>query len=358
MLPLNLKLSKQQMENLQAALKHAQILGDISKANRIMSLLMLSTGHSIEEITKILMVTAQAIRAWLKKYILEGIRGLRSGKSPGRPSRLTKSQRKELKKMIEDGPEESGFVGSCWRSPMIQSLVYDHFGVSYNIHYLSELLNNMGLSYQKAKFFADKRDEKVREKWLKEEWPEILNLAKEKTAYILFGDEASFPQWGTLSYTWAPKGKQPIVKTSGSRKGYKIFGLIDYYTGKFFSKGHEGKLNAESYMEFLQDVLSKTRKHIILIQDGASYHTSRKMKDFFKKHEERITVYQLPSYSPDYNPIEKLWKKIKTQGTHLKYFPTFESLKDKINEMLGIFEYARNEVLSLFGFYDNLEIAY
>jgi transposase len=291
MLPLNLKLSKQQKENLQAALKRAQILGDISKANRIMSLLMLAADHSIEGITKILMVTAQAIRAWLKKYILEGIRGLRSGKSPGRPSRLTKSQRRELKKMIEAGPEAAGFLGSCWRTPMIQSLVYDHFGVSYNIHYLSELLNNMGLSYQRAKFVADKQDKKAREEWLKEKWPEILKLAEEKNSYILFGDEASFPQWGTLSYTWAPKGKQPIVKTSGNRKGYKIFGLIDYFTGKFFSKGHEGKLNSRSYMEFLQEVLAKTRKHIILIQDGAPYHKGNKMNLFFEKNKERMTVY-------------------------------------------------------------------
>ena len=50
----------------------------------------------------------------------------------------------------------------------------------------------------------------------------------------MFGDEASFPQWGTLSYTWAEKGKTPIIETSGKRKGYKVFGLIEYWTGKFF----------------------------------------------------------------------------------------------------------------------------
>jgi len=57
--------------------------------------------------------------------------------------------------------------------------------------------------------------------------------------------------------------------------------------------------------------VKKTRKHIILIQDGAPYHKSKAMKDFFEKYSNRITVYRLPSYSPDYNPIEMLWKKIK-----------------------------------------------
>jgi len=77
---------------------------------------------------------------------------------------------------------------------------------------------------------------------------------------ILFGDKASFPQWGTLNYTWAPIGEQPVIQTSGNRKSYKVFGLIDYHTGNFYSKGHEEKLNSESYMEFLMEVLSKTRR--------------------------------------------------------------------------------------------------
>ncbi len=100
--------------------------------------------------------------------------------------------------------------------------------------------------------------------------------------------------------------------------------------------------------------MSKTRKHIILIQDGAKYHTSKAMKEFFVKRADRITVYNLPSYSPDYNPIEKLWKKIKEKEIHLQYFPTFDSLKTKVEESLLHFKDLKHEILSLFGFYDDL----
>lgn len=78
------------------------------------------------------------------------------------------------------------------------------------------------------------------------------------------------------------------------------------------------------------------------------------MKKFFTKKAYRITVYNLPSYSPDYNPIEKLWKKIKGKEIHLLYFPTFNSLKDKFEEALLHFKDLKDEVLSLFGFYKNL----
>ena len=110
--------------------------------------------------------------------------------------------------------------------------------------------------------------------------------------------------------------------------------MIEYWTGKFFYKSQEGKLESSSYIEFLKEILSSTKKHIVLIQDGAKHHTSKLVKEFFKENKDRLTVFQLPSYSPDYNPIEKLWKKIKEGGTHLTYFPTFEDLKDKVNETL------------------------
>ena len=71
-------------------------------------------------------------------------------------------------------------------------------------------------------------------------------------------------------------------------------------------------------------------------------------KAFFEKHAARLTVYQLPSYSPDYNPIEKLWKKVKEKGTHLHYFPTFDALKDTVDQALLQFLDAPREVLSLF----------
>ena len=78
------------------------------------------------------------------------------------------------------------------------------------------------------------------------------------------------------------------------------------------------------------------------------------MQAFYEKNKDRLTVFKLPSYSPDYNPIEKLWKKIKEKGTHLQYFPTFEDLKAKVNESLIQFDNAPEEIISLFAMVDEL----
>jgi transposase len=333
----------------------AEKAGDLRTVKRVLAIMAVADGIQYSQIAPTLKVNEESIRLWVNAMLLKGVSALKSAKGPGRPSKLTKTQRKELDKLITDGPEKAGFPGACWRSPMIQVLIYERFGVFYSVHYISQLLKNMGFSYQKAKFVADHKDPEKRKQWIENTWPEILKLAKEKNSYILFGDEASFPQWGSLTYTWAKRGQQPVVKTSGNRRGYKVFGLIDYFSGRFFYKGHDkGRLNSESYESFLTEVLSKTRKHIILIQDGARYHTSKAMVRFFAQKAHRLTVFNLPSYSPDYNPIERLWKKIKEKEIHLHYFPTFDSLKNKVEEALLHFNDLKNEILSLFGFYDKL----
>jgi transposase len=351
MLNFRLKLSGTQRRELEGELVGARQAGDLLRTHRVLAILALEEGFVVSEVAAMLRVTRQAVRGWLKRYLLKGARGLRTKKSPGRPPKLTKSQRRKLCELIDAGPAKAGLIGNCWRSPMIQHLIHEHFGVFYCVRYISQLLKSMGYSYQKARFISDHLDPDAREQWLSSTWPQILELARRKNAYVLFGDEASFPQWGTLSYTWSRKGEQPTVETSGKRKGYKVFGLIEYFTGRFFFKCQEERLNSQTYAAYLQEVLSKTRKHLVLIQDGAKYHTSAAMQAFFEAHKDRLTVFQLPSYSPDYNPIEKLWKKVKEKGTHLHYFPSFEALKDKVHETLSFFENAKEEILSLVGMY-------
>jgi transposase len=356
MLYFHLELSVRHKKALEKQLRKAKNRGDTTMLLRILSILCLAEDNTFGEVAALLAVCEDSVRSWFRKYTTKGIEGLFSKKSPGRPPKLTKSQRKKLAQLIDEGPVKAGYMSNCWRSPMIQDLIQKHFGVLYSVKYISQLLSNMGYSYQKARFVSDHLDAEAREKWLNETWPKILDLAKRRKAYLLFGDEASFPQWGTLSHTWAKKGQQPTIKTSGKRKGYKVFGLIDYFTGRFFQKCQEERFNSETYIQFLKEVLVKTRKHIVLIQDGARYHTSKATRAFIEEHAARLTVYNLPSYSPDYNPIEMLWKKVKEEGTHLQYFPTFDALKKKVHDAVVFFEDAAHEVLALFGLYRKISV--
>ena len=272
------------------------------------------------------------------------------------------------------------------------------------------------MSYQKAKFESDRLDndehQAKRKEWIEKQLPEIIKKAKKEEAVVLFGDEVSFALWGSLGRTWAPIGEQPVVKTTGNRKGLKIFGAIDLMKGGFhyceslqyvltqksftvlkkrgmpaeavkqlklainkeifltkqnfidaiqenMSQYHyktygvdsinlaevAGRFNGESYIEFLAQLIENIDGKIILIEDGAPYHSRMIVKDFIKDNATHITVERLPSFSPDFNPIEKLWKNTKRDATHLKYFETFEDLRESVVKTFESYQKDTSKVL-------------
>ncbi len=283
--------------------------------------------------------------------MLRGMASLIYRHSGGRPEKLTPRQKKRLVELIEAGPLVVGFETACWNAVLIRVLIWREFGVLYKRHYVCTLLHNLGFSFQKARFVSDHLDAAKRLTWLAEKWPTIFRAAQRRGGLILFEDEASFAQWGSLSYTWSRRGQQPAVLTSGKRKGYKVFGAIEYFSGRLFYQGIEGRFNSESYQGFLQMILEQTTQPLYLIHDGARYHTSAATQAFLAAHRDRITVEPLPSYSPDDNPIEYLWKKTKQRATHNKYFKEFAALTVSVDKALAYFATHPEEVLGLFGCY-------
>jgi hypothetical protein len=63
------------------------------------------------------------------------------------------------------------------------------------------LLKNLGFSWQKAAFVSAHLDEEKRREWCRSTWPKAVRLARQLGALLLFGDEAGFPPWGTLTCT-------------------------------------------------------------------------------------------------------------------------------------------------------------
>jgi transposase len=340
-------ISKHYRKEVEKKLYTAQQLSDVRGTKYHLAILAVMDDQPFEQVAQTLRVHLKTVAEWVRLFCCYGVKGAPTSKSSGRPPRLTATQKEELGRLLDEGPVKAGYPGACWRSPMIQQLIFERFGIRYNVFYLAQLLRNLGFSWQKAAFVSDHLNEAKRREWRARTWPRALRLARQQKALLLFGDETSFPQWGTLSYTWARRGQQPKVKTSGKRKGYKVFGLIDYFSGRLFYQGHEGRLDTAAYLAFLTQVLAQTTQPLVLIQDGARYHTSKAAQAFFAAHADRVTVFQLPSYSPDYNPIEKLWKKVKDQDTHLHYFPNFASLTTRVEEALLKFTNTPQEILSL-----------
>jgi transposase len=349
---IRIQLSHTTVKDLQSRLQQAYQRDDLRLVRRTTVLLDLLVHHvPVEVLCFQWGLSPACISGWRQDFLLRGMDSLVYRHGGGRRPKLTVKQKKRLVELIEAGPLVVGCETACWNSVLLRVLIWREFGVLYNRHYVCTLLHNLGFSFQKARFVSDHLDTARRQAWLQDEWPTILRAAKRRRGLILFEDEASFAQWGSLSYTWARRGQQPEVPTSGKRKGYKVFGAIEYFSGRLFYQGIEGRFNSDSYQAFLQGIMAQTTAHLFLIHDGARYHTSAATQAFLLAHRDRLTEYPLPSYSPDYNPIEYLWKKTKQRATHNKYFKEFATLTGSVDKALAYFATHSKEVLGLFGCY-------
>jgi transposase len=348
---ITIHLTRPTVKQLTHLLQVAFRAGNLHSIKRISALLWLGDGQAVAQVAQRLGLSKQTIYNWLHAFVLKRWASLRRGSSPGRPPKLSAAQRQRLSALVQAGPEAAGYPTGCWNTALIQDLIEREFQRCYNVHYLAELLRSLGFSYQKARFVSDHLDQAQRQQWLRVTWPTIVAEARRRGALLLFADEASFAQWGSLGYTWARRGQQPLVKTCGKRKGYKVLGLIDYFSGRLFYQGQTERFTAARYCAFLASVLASTDQPILLIQDGARYHTAAATQSFIAQQSARLSVYQLPCYSPDYNPIEHLWRNVKRNKTHNRYFPTFEALSAAVEEGLSYFQEHAAEVKQLMGTY-------
>jgi transposase len=351
MTEVRIRISSDTRKQLEEVLRRAFRAGDLPLVKRVSALLAIGRGEPVASIAVGIGVSASTVYAWLHQFLVHGAVGLQVHWRGGRPAKLTAKQRERLAEIVQAGPEAAGFPTGCWHALLIQQVIERELHVTYNVQYVATLLQGLGFSFQKARFVSDHLDALARATWLTYTWPAWRQQAEAARGLLLFGDEASFAQWGSLGYTWAPIGQQPVVKTTGRRKAYKVFGLIEFFSGRLFFQGISGKLEGASYIAFLTQVLERTHEPLFLVQDGAPYHRSAVLQTFFAAHADRVHVTQLPSYSPDYNPIEFLWRATKRQATHNRYFPEFDALIQTVAETLAYFAAHPERVKALFGRY-------
>jgi len=158
----------------------------------------------------------------------------------------------------------AGFPTGCWHALLVQQVVWREFRVTYNVQYLAALLKNLGFSFQKARFVSDHLDAVARAAW-RPGWrtpgrhgasgprrPRGCCSSATRPA------SRSGGRLATPGCAGAPIGQQPVVKTTGRRRAYKVCGLIEFFSGRLFHRGVEGKFNAASYRAFLEWGLAQT----------------------------------------------------------------------------------------------------
>jgi len=161
-------------------------------------------------------------------------------------------------------------------------------------------------------------------------------------------DEVHFQQHGSRCRMWIPpEVKDPVLLHAPTRKSVGYFGAVRLRDGRFVFRREPEKFNGDSFLHFLQQLRQASRvagKRVVVITDNAPYHHSRTHKWWRETQAGQFDLDFLPPYSPELNPIERVWKLTRRLCLHNRYFQHLNEIMVAVESEFGSWT-RHNEIL-------------
>ena len=209
--------------------------------------------------------------------------------------------------------------------------VYGSYNVKYTVAGMTKWLAAHNFSYKKPKGMPAKADPEKQEEFIMTY--HVLLEATPKTEPILFGDGVHPTMATKITYGWIRKGTDKPIATTASRTRMNLMGAIDLQTMNVICESYE-TINSDAMDKYFGTLRSAytTAAKIHLIVDRGPYNTSLQTQESAKKH--NIILHYLPAYSPNLNPIERVWK---VMNEYVRNNRVFASVKEFRNDILEFF---------------------
>lgn len=290
---------------------------DSRESDRLKAILLRSEGWSLKAIAQALRKHENRIRDYVQSYVeskkVTDARGGSAGK-------LSESQTQELLAHLESHLYQYNY--------QIVAYIKKQYEVEFSVPGLHKWLKRHGFVYKKAKGYPHKADMALQAEFISAY--ETLKKGLGSQEVIVFGDSVHPSQATKLSYGWIKKGSDKAVQTTASRTRMNIVGAIELGAlDKAVIADYE-TINAESIVDFLTQLRRAypSCQTLHWIVDGAGYHKAQAVKD--KAEELDIKLHLLPPYSPNLNPIERLWKVMNKKVRDNTFFSSAKDFRQRI----------------------------
>lgn len=309
-------LTQKEKENLE--LRHKKVR-DVRECDRIKAVLLCHEGWSSAMIAQALRKHEASIVRYLNDFIQSAKPSDESGGSEGH---LNEAQTQQLIQHLCD-------VTYCHQHQIVV-YIKKEFDVDYSVSGLNKWCHQHGFSYKKPKGVPHKFDVEKQAAFI--DHYEALKASLNDDEPLLFMDAVHPTQATKITAGWIKKGVDKAIETTGSRTRLNIVGAIRLgHLSEAIINRYE-TVNGESIVDFLKRMRRyyETSSTIHLVLDGAGYHRSQEVVKEAKKR--NIKLHYLPPYSPNLNPIERLWKVMNKHARNSRYFATAKAFRERIDD--------------------------
>jgi transposase len=299
-------------------------------------LLLLDDGHPWVTVASLLFCSSRTIDRWVKRFHAEGVQGV-AGHKPGRPFRLAADWvRVVVEWVTTKTPRDFGFLRSRWCCETVALLMLSIHHVEVGRETVRGWLHRGNLVYRRPRPVVGPKDPERQAKLDVLRAP-LANLPADETA--VFQDEVDINTNPKIGSMWMVKGQQAEVETPGNNEKRYLSGSIHWRTGQVFVTAGAPKQGRDTplFLAHLDELRSRLRRYrkIHVICDSAKCHTSEAVAVYLWEHRERIDLHLLPKYSPDCNPIERVWWNLHDRITRNHRCQSMQELLDLTFTWLG-----------------------
>jgi transposase len=268
-------------------------------------LLLLADGHSWQDVGSILSCSSRTIDRWVKRFQHDGIAGL-AGHQRGRPFRFAAVWVRLVIAMVTHlSPRHFGSLRSRWTCATVALALHRRYDLNVSRATVRRWLHRGEMVYRRPRPVLGPRDEQRAAK-LADLRALLAELPPDET--VVWEDEADINTNPEIGRMWMRRGQQAKVPTPGTNQKRYVAGSIPWRTGQVFAT--EGpKRNAEWFLAHLDELRRRLRRdrQIHVICDNAKFHGREAVPVSLWEHRDRIELEMLPAYSPDTNPMERVW---------------------------------------------------
>jgi transposase len=299
-------------------------------------LLLLAEGYTWATVCTLLFCSSRTIDRWVKRFHQEGIAGL-AGHKTGRPFRFATTWIQVVVNWVtEKTPRDFGFLRSRWCCEAIALLMLTIHDLEVSRETIRRWLHQGGLVYRRPRPVVGPKDTDRQAK-LDALRSLLARLPADETA--VFQDEVDINTNPKIGSMWMIKGPQTTVETPGNNEKRYLSGSIHWRTGQVFVTEGAPKQGRDTplFLAHLDELRSRLRRYrkIHVLCDSAKCHTSEAVGIYLWEHRERIDLHLLPKYSPDCNPIERVWWNLHDQITRNHKCRSMQELLDLTLAWLG-----------------------
>ena len=278
----------------------------------------------VGDVAKFLGYDRSIVSLWIKKFREQGVEGLKDRPKGHYPSKLGAVHKKQIAEWL-DSQQDSDGKPVHWTIEKLRLEIKRVFDISISYTPLRLHLHKMGFVQKVPRPHHIKADKKAQEKFKKKMVDLEKTILPSSNKMLFFFDEGRFGLNPILARFWARRGERIVADVNPRYMNFYAYSSVSSHTGESFSLLLPW-VNTDM-MNLYLDRLSKAYPHkeIHLVMDQAGWHKSKALKI-----PENIEIIYLPPYSPELNPVERLWQWLKRHVCRNRYFESEESLIEEI----------------------------